>query len=56
MGLVQPAPHHHRCLRAGGGKNHLKLELPLEAGPQGVVALDAQVSGLLGGHSGLDIE
>ncbi|PRW56679.1 aminoacyl-histidine dipeptidase [Chlorella sorokiniana] len=40
---------------AGGGSSELELVLPLEAGPAGGVLLEVQVSGLLGGHSGLDI-
>lgn len=40
---------------AGGGDSVLRLELEQEALPAGYTALDIQVKGLLGGHSGINI-
>jgi dipeptidase D len=40
---------------AGGGDSVLTLPCALEAAPAGAAALEVRVSGLLGGHSGVDI-
>lgn len=41
---------------AGSGHTYLELELPQGAAPAGAVVLEARMEGLLGGHSGLDIQ
>lgn len=40
---------------AGGADSHLRLPVSHDAPPDGVTALSVQVSGLRGGHSGVDI-
>jgi dipeptidase D len=39
---------------AGGGDQHGEFRLPRQAQPEGSVAVELKVGGLLGGHSGLD--
>lgn len=40
---------------AGGADSHLRLPIAEEAGPEGATVLSIRVSGLRGGHSGVDI-